>query len=69
MDNWEVIESVKLKPMVSPKPDVHTYPLTEHDFILFLASDGVWDNLEEEEIYEAIRTFIVDFPKESKRLL
>lgn len=52
--------------MVSSKPDTYTYSLTDHDYILFLASDGVWDNLEEEEIYKAIRTFVTEFPKERK---
>jgi serine/threonine protein phosphatase PrpC len=46
--------------MVSPKPSIETYELSEHDYILFLASDGVWDNLEELEIYSAVRSFVTD---------
>jgi serine/threonine protein phosphatase PrpC len=46
--------------MVSPEPDVLAYPLAADDHIIFLASDGVWDNLEEEEIFEAVKTFLAD---------
>ena len=50
--------------MISSKPDVLTYPLSEHevDYMLFLSTDGVWDSLKDEEIYEAIRLFITEHP-------
>jgi serine/threonine protein phosphatase PrpC len=54
--------------MVSAKPDIFTYQLSDDDYVLFLASDGVWDNLEEEEIFNSIRTFVTDHPIEGIQL-
>jgi len=49
---------VDAKPMVSPIPDVTTYEFDSDDYILFLSSDGVWDNLTEEKVFDAVRQFI-----------
>uniref|UniRef100_A0A914CYJ1 PPM-type phosphatase domain-containing protein n=1 Tax=Acrobeloides nanus TaxID=290746 RepID=A0A914CYJ1_9BILA len=48
------------KPMISSEPDTRVYKLEENDYILFLASDGVWDTLPEEVIYEAAQKFITN---------
>ncbi|KAL3089497.1 hypothetical protein niasHS_006881 [Heterodera schachtii] len=55
---------VMAKPMVSSVPDVKRVSLSpDHGHnILFVATDGVWDTLEEEEIFEACRQFIATRP-------
>ena len=45
---------------VIPDPEVKQYPLTEHDQILVLASDGVWDVMSEEELGKLISTRLFD---------
>lgn len=46
--------------MISSKPDTLKLDITDTEHILFLASDGVWDVLEEEEIFEFCREFIAN---------
>jgi len=57
------------KPMISSVPDSSVYPITDGDFILFLASDGVWDQLSEVEIFDAVQEFIEAHPREDHEKL
>ena len=48
--------------MISSKPDFCTYPLSENevDYMIFLSTDGIWDCLEEEQIFELVRIFVTE---------
>ncbi|KAI1721389.1 protein phosphatase 2C domain-containing protein [Ditylenchus destructor] len=49
---------IQAKPMISSTPDTRTYTLTDTDYLLFLASDGVWDSLVEDEILLSLKEFV-----------
>nr|CAD2177377.1 unnamed protein product [Meloidogyne enterolobii] len=53
---------IRAKPMISSKPDLSTYPLSENevDYMIFLSTDGIWDCLEEEQIFELVRIFVTE---------
>uniref|UniRef100_A0A914LJY5 protein-serine/threonine phosphatase n=1 Tax=Meloidogyne incognita TaxID=6306 RepID=A0A914LJY5_MELIC len=53
---------IRAKPMISSKPDFCTYPLSENevDYMIFLSTDGIWDCLEEEQIFELVRIFVTE---------
>jgi serine/threonine protein phosphatase PrpC len=48
------------KPMISSKPDMLMYKISEFDTMLFLSTDGVWDSLTNDEIFDAVRLFIAE---------
>lgn len=58
------------KPMISSKPDCGMYELTDSDYLMLLATDGVWDSDEFEKetveisIYNMIRKFVIEHPPE-----
>ncbi|KAI1729183.1 protein phosphatase 2C domain-containing protein [Ditylenchus destructor] len=49
---------IQAKPMISSTPDTRKYTLTDTDYLLFLASDGVWDSLVEDEILFSLKEFV-----------
>uniref|UniRef100_A0A1I8BPY8 PPM-type phosphatase domain-containing protein n=1 Tax=Meloidogyne hapla TaxID=6305 RepID=A0A1I8BPY8_MELHA len=53
---------IHARPMVSSKPDVRTYQISENevDYMIFLSSDGIWDSLEDGEIFETVRLFVTE---------
>lgn len=46
------------KPVVSSEADLSTTDLDGGEYLLMLACDGVWDQLEEEEVFAAVREFV-----------
>jgi len=54
--------------VISSQSDFCTMELDEGEFLLMLACDGVWDALDESEVFEAVRLFtqehsVDDYPK------
>lgn len=49
------------KPMISSEPEFSTRPLADDDYLLFVASDGVWDELSNDEILDACITYAKRF--------
>uniref|UniRef100_A0A914HBP5 PPM-type phosphatase domain-containing protein n=1 Tax=Globodera rostochiensis TaxID=31243 RepID=A0A914HBP5_GLORO len=60
---------IQAKPMVSSVPDTKRVELSAGDHVLFLATDGVWDSFEEEEIFELCLEFIRSHPPQDFELL
>lgn len=52
--------------MISPKPDYGEYELTDSDYLMFLASDGVWDSdeFEKETVETAVYNLVCKFINE-----
>ena len=40
----------QLKRFISPSPDVYDYNLEKNDWFLVVASDGVWDHLDNDQV-------------------
>jgi len=56
-----------LKPYVSAEPEVSEYPLTEADEFLVLASDGVFDVFDNDQVVRIVRT--ASSPQQAASLL
>jgi serine/threonine protein phosphatase PrpC len=54
------------KPMISSEPEMADFALTDRDFLLFLASDGVWDELSTSDIREHCVNFVKKYPADRK---
>jgi serine/threonine protein phosphatase PrpC len=52
--------------MLSSEPDMSERALTDDDWILFLASDGVWDELCESDILNHCAQFAQKYPADRK---
>ncbi|KAI6176894.1 PPM-type phosphatase domain-containing protein [Aphelenchoides bicaudatus] len=50
------------KPMISSEPEMSQREITEDDYLLFLASDGVWDELSASEIKKHCGNFAHKYP-------
>jgi serine/threonine protein phosphatase PrpC len=57
------------KPMISSEPDMDNYKLSDNDWLLFLASDGVWDELSTTEIRDHCFEFANRYPSDRKSKL
>ncbi len=44
--------------MISSEADFSVVDITPDDYLLLLASDGVWDELNGEEVFNATREFV-----------
>ncbi|KAF7637025.1 hypothetical protein Mgra_00003605 [Meloidogyne graminicola] len=60
---------IHARPMVSSKPDISKYNISEVDYMLFLATDGIWESLEEGEIFDAVCLFVTNHQIEEFHLL
>lgn len=49
-----------LAPHVTWKPEIHAYTLTNRNHYILLATDGVWDVLENDEVVNIINDSIID---------
>lgn len=50
------------KPMICSDPEMDEHELSANDWILFLASDGVWDELSTNEIRDHCVNFAKKYP-------
>lgn len=55
--------------MISAEPDILHVPISNEDYIVILASDGVFDYLNGEEFYDATVEFITNNPAESNHII
>lgn len=44
--------------MISPEPDVISFELDGTEYLLMLATDGVWDSLSEAEVHSLVADFV-----------
>lgn len=54
------------KPMICSEPEMEEYEVSTDDWILFLASDGVWDELSTSEIRDHCVNFAKQYPADRK---
>lgn len=52
----------ELKQFIIPRPDIFKFSLSGHEEFLVLASDGLWDNISDEECMEYVRKIIYSEP-------
>ncbi|CDF39494.1 unnamed protein product [Chondrus crispus] len=52
----------ELKQFIIPRPDIFRFSLSGHEEFLVLASDGLWDNISDEECMEYVRKIISSEP-------
>ena len=52
-----------LSPYVRWEPEVSTLQITDHNKIMVLASDGVWDTMSDQDVYDVIQETIHHFEK------
>lgn len=59
-----------IKPLLSPVPEVQVCDLTQHDYqhddILIVASDGLWERLTNEEAQEVVQQSLESLPNDEK---
>mmetsp|Transcript_22130 Transcript_22130/g.89627 ORF Transcript_22130/g.89627 Transcript_22130/m.89627 type:complete len:641 (-) Transcript_22130:168-2090(-) len=58
----------RLKPALSPIPDVHKHTITDADEFLILATDGLWDVMTSEEAVHLVKTTVKVPEMAAKRL-
>lgn len=52
--------------MISAEPDILSFELDDSEYLLMLACDGVWDALNEREVYSHVAQFVRLNPPESE---
>lgn len=58
LPKFSPMQNLKTPPYLSAEPDVFHYKLEKSDRFIVLASDGLWDMLDNEEVIELVAAYI-----------